>query len=157
MNELNTSATDVKNRSICRVTVPWRRFESVTFSSGHGSGPGREAYQNSAPLQGELIDTDGEVHRGRLVFDLDEAWRWDIFNGTDTAGLQYNIPFHHLARIEPEKGQICRVVLHNGLALELGETQDTGDSNAGVLVFASEGAAAIHVGWRQIRSISFRP
>lgn len=53
--------------------------------------------------------------------------------------------------------QTCRVTLRSGRAMELGETQDSGDDHAGVLVFANEGAAAEHVAWRQIRSITFSP
>ena len=140
-----------------RITVPWNRFVSLTFSEGHGSGPGRSSYDNGGPLQGQVTDTAGNVHAGRLVFDLDEAWRWDLFNGKDSRGLEYNLPFHNLARLEPGPDNTCRVTLRGGQVLELGEDQDTGRENAGVLVFATAGAEPVHVIWSDVRNIVLGP
>ena len=145
-----------------RVTVPWNRFDRITFSEGHGSGPGRSTYANSAPLRGSVTGTDGRVLSGRLVFDLDEAWRWDVFNGETAAGLEYDIPFQHITRIEPgaeNAGQqnSCRVTLRSGQVLELGNNQDTGLRNAGMLVFGAEGSDPVHLLWSRIRSIELQP
>ncbi len=140
-----------------RVRVPWNRFKSVTFAEGAGDGPGREKFANADPLRGQITDTNGQVFSGRLVFDLDEAFRWDLFNGTDAKRLKYAIPFHNLARIEPGEENICRVTLRSGQILELGENQDTGDENAGVLVFGVEGAKPDHLSWNQIRMIEILP
>jgi hypothetical protein len=140
-----------------RVTVPWKRFTSLTFSAGHGSGPARVSYNNAAPLQGQVTDVDGRVLAGRLVFDLDEAWLWDLYNGRDADGLDYNIPFLHLARIESRPKNSCRVTLRGGQVLDLGEDQDTGRGNAGVLVFGAGAEAPEYLAWSRIRSVEFRP
>ncbi len=139
-----------------RITVPWKSFASLTFSEGHGSGPARTTYANAAPLQGQVAVADGGVLSGRLVFDLDEAWHWDLYNGVDADGLRYDIPFHNLQRIEPGPDNTCRVTLSDGQILELGEDQDTGRENGGVLVFVTEGAEPDHVPWSEVRSIAFR-
>ncbi|MBU8871824.1 MAG: hypothetical protein KOO60_13240, partial [Gemmatimonadales bacterium] len=145
-----------------RVTVPWNRFDNINFSEGRGSGPGRETYANSGPIQGTVELGDGRALSGRLVFDLDEAWHWDVFNGQTVAGLEYDIPFSCIARIEPSEdnygGKISsRVALRSGLVLMLGENQDTGPKNAGMLVFETEDSDPEHLPWNRIRSIEFLP
>jgi hypothetical protein len=158
-NDVNSSNRGimVEVAGLGRVTVPWRRFVSLTFGEGQGSGVARTAYANADPLFGQVTDTDGRHLSGRLVFDLDEAWRWDLFNGTDSDGLDYDIPFCKLARIEPGPQASCRVTLRGGQVLQLGENQDTGEENAGVLVFDTEGEAPEHVSWGRIQRIDFRP
>jgi len=140
-----------------RVRVPWNRCKSVTFREGQGSGPGRAAFANADPLRGQVTDVDGQILSGRLVFDLDEAFRWDLFNGIDAQRLEYAIPFHNLARIESGVKNTCRVTLRSGQILELGENQDTGEDNAGVLVFGQEEAKPEHLSWSLIRMIEILP
>ena len=140
-----------------KVTVPWNRFDSIEFLDGYGSGSAREAYANGDPLRGRLTTTDGRELAGRLVFDLDEAWRWDLFNGQDGQDLEYDIPFHRIREIRalPTDDPACRVTLVSGRTLDLAENQDTGAENGGILVFESEGADPEHVLWMSVDSIEF--
>lgn len=137
-----------------RITVPWNRFEKLTFVDGHGSGPGRGSYDNAAPLTGTVTTDDGTAHTGRLVLDLDEAFDWDLLNGTDADGLDYDIPLRLVSRIEPREDLTCRVTLLSGTTIELGESNDTGDGNEGVLVLENPGDEdAEHLPWATIRRI----
>jgi hypothetical protein len=146
----------VENPAWGRVTIPWKHFRQVTFSEGKGSGPARDTYQNGAPLEGTVVLKDGTALSGRLVFDLDEGWHWDLFNGI-WQDLEYHIPFPLVAEIEPADQDICRLVLRSGLELELSETQDTGEKNGGILIFSGADPAARHVLWPEVRKITLDP
>ena len=158
-NDVNSSNRGimVEVSGLGRVTVPWNRFENITFSEGHGSGPGRLTYANSGPLRGSVTGIDGRVHSGRLVFDLDEAWHWDVFNGETVAGLEYDVPFHNITRIEPgsEVEFTCRVTLASGGVLELGNNQDTGKKNTGMLIFVPGVSDPEYLSWSRIQVIEF--
>lgn len=147
----------VENPRWGRVIVPWKRLDRVTFSEGHGSGPGRDTYDNSGPLHGLVELRDGSQLAGRLVYDLDEGWRWDIFNGDTAEGLSYNIPFPLIARVTPQAEDRCLVRLRTGLELDLGDNQDTGRENGGVLIFTGETGLARHVPWSDVAAIHFDP
>jgi len=156
-NDVNSSNRGimVEVAGLGRVTVPWNRFEKLSFRKGQGSGPGRESYFNSEALRGRVATVDGREMAGRLVFDLDEAWQWDVFNGTDEQGLEYDIPFGLIQRIEPVEQFTCRITLQSGRILELGDNQDTGRENAGILVFPTEISEPEHLLWGQIQWIGF--
>jgi hypothetical protein len=142
----------VENPAWGRVIVPWERFVRVTFSEGHGTGPGRETYDNGRPLTGTVALRDGGQINGRLVIDADEGWRWDIFNGS-VDGFDYNIPFFLIQTITPLADDRARLELRSGLVLELGENQDTGKENAGVLVFPPNDGRPRHLLWSEVAAI----
>lgn len=146
----------VENPEIGRVTVPWKRFGIVTFVDNMGSGPARDSFQNSGPLAGSLETKDGQIYSGRLVFDLDEGWQWDIFNGT-TDSHEYNIPFYLIHKITVQNEESCRVELKSGKTLELSGTQDTGKKNGGVLVFTQGQPKPYHLQWPEVLSLTLDP
>lgn len=156
-NDVNSSNRGVMVEvvDLGRVTVPWNRFEQVVFEAGHGSGRARATFANADPLRGRAETTAGRVLEGQLVYDLDEAFEWDVLNGKDDDGLEYDIPFAQVVRIEPLARARCRVTLHSGRVLELGDDQDTGAQNGGVLVFGDGHDQPEPISWDNLRSIEF--
>ena len=114
-----------------RVIVSWSRFERVDFAAPAASGSGRGFYAPGEELTGSVTTTDGSVRRGRLVWDLDEGWTWDIFNGGED-GVEYEIPFALIAAVE-RRNDGCRVFLRGGDALDLDAGQDASAANRGLL------------------------
>lgn len=141
----------VENPEWGRVTVSWKRFLSIDFAEGHGSGRGRDDFPDSTPLVGTVTDIDGTSWTGRLVYDLDEAWSHDIFNG-EIRDLEYDIPFGQIRSIEKRDEETCRVSLKSGRVLDLGESQDSGEKHAGVLVFVDD--APRYLPWSRVQAIT---
>ncbi len=159
-NDLNSGNRGlyVENPGFGKVLIPWKRFQKVTFSDAPDNGPGRESYAGGEkPLRGTVSLRDGRRLQGRLVYDLDEGWAWDLFNG-QRRDMEYIIPFALITAIEPRDNQSCRVTLRNGQSLELEGEQDTGDGHGGVLVFTAESGdrRPEHVAWGDIRRIDLR-
>ncbi len=136
------------------ICVTWKRFRQITFSTDTASGTPRTAFHNAAPLRGAVYLEDGSTVSGRLVYDLDEGFAWDIFNG-ENDGIDYDIPFPLIAGIERTGPESCRVQLRCGQVLELEGNQDTGQDHGGVLVFGNEGAAPRHLPWSTVRKVVF--
>jgi len=137
------------------VDVPWKRFIKATFSQGPGSGTARKDFGNHQPLKGKIQLKDGTTRVGRLVYDLDEGFAWDIFNGS-LGQIDYDIPFALITTIEVLPESKCRVHLKSGKILELSGNQDTGEENGGVLIFPNGKNEAEFMPWRQIHAIDFQ-
>ncbi|MBU2501560.1 hypothetical protein KJ682_09565 [bacterium] len=137
-----------------RVSVPWHRFVRLTFSEAAGSGPGRGDRRAADPIRGAIRLADGESLEGRLVLDLDKAWGWNFFSGT-CEGLDYDIPLPVIRSLEP-RDDSCVVTLASGLVLELSDSTESGQENAGSLVFAPGGGAPRYVSWGDTRRVDLQ-
>jgi len=136
------------------VDVSWKRFIQVTFSDETVSGTPRADFNNNQPMHGTVHLKDGSTRRGRLVYDIDEGFAWDLFNGEDK-GITYDIPFNLITEVKQLDSETCRVTLTSGLSLELSQDQDSGTDHGGVLVFAdsTDLKTAEYIPWRLVNSL----
>lgn len=134
-----------------RIEVAWDEFRRLELRPASGSGRAYADFDGGGMLHGTVTTTDGAVHRGRLVYDLDEAEGWEMLDGT-ADDVDYAIPFAMVATVEPAGRDGARVTLRGGATLELTDTQDVTDRNDGVLV-TSAGGEETYLPWREIRRI----
>lgn len=155
-----TNDVDDDNRGIFvddprfgRVLVPWRAFDRVDFEEA-GSGPGYDDFPVLGPLEGAVTTRAGAVHKGRIVFDVDESEGWESLDG-ESARLEYSIPFFMVASVSPAGTTRARVTLKgDGRELTLEDSTDVTDANAGVFVL--EGAdKKTYVPWQDVKRIDF--
>ena len=137
-----------------RVEVPWDEFVRVVFDDAPGSGRGYSDYAAPRRLAGTVTRRNGDRLTGRLVFDLDEEWSWEMLDGS-TSGLDVTVPFSMVAAIEPRGRSGSVVELGTGETLELEDSHDVGSDNDGLLVLA-DGSDPTFVPWRDVRRIDFR-
>jgi hypothetical protein len=135
------------------VLISWGEFERVDFSVPRDSGPTYASFEPGKPLEGTVTDRDGTIHRGRLVYDLDETEGWELFDG-NLRDIEYSIPMAEIASVVPWSRDSSRVTLRNGEELELEGTADAGAGNAGVLVLTGD-SEHTYLPWDEIRRIEF--
>jgi hypothetical protein len=160
--ELLTGSNDVNNENrgvvvqvpdIGRVRIGWDDFEEVKFRrTPPGSGRGYAEYGDGAALQG-VVETRGGRHQGRIVFDLDESWDFELLHGRN-GDTEYMIPFGEITSITPRGRFRADVKLRSGVEIELEDTQDVSRDNYGVLVFAAS-REPTYVDWRDVKEIRF--
>ena len=155
----DTNDVDSGNRGIFvedprfgRVLVKWDAFERLTLEEPETSGPSYADFEPAKPLKGKVTGEGGEVHEGRIIYDLDESETWEILGG-DRDDIEYHIPFALVAAVIPEGPSASRVVLVSGEELELEDSSDVGDDNDGVLVLG--GGEPVYMAWNQVRRIDF--
>ena len=139
-----------------RVVVPWDRFLSADVRAVPPSAPGYGDFPAPAPLQGTVTTSDGRALRGRIVYDLDEAWTTDLLHG-EMEQCGYQVPFDLVASIAPAGPETIDVVLHGGRRLALSGDQDTGRGHGGLLVFAPGSEKPEYVPWSRTRRVDFGP
>jgi len=142
----------VEVASLGKVTLPWNRFKDVTFDHGAGSGASRADYAPIRPLTGTVLTSEGKTFRGRLVLNFNEAWNWEIFNGT-LSRMEYDLPLQRVLSIENRGDRGARVTLVGNRVLDLKDDQDTGKDHMGLLIFATDAGEPDYVPWRLVEKI----
>lgn len=140
----------VEDPRIGRVMVQWEAFVRLDIEDPPTSGPAYGDYGIASALAGKVTLRDGKVHQGRIIFDLDESYGWEMLDGHD-GRLEYSIPFAMVASVEPGD-DFADVVLKNGQKLRLGDTQDVGETNAGILI-GSEIGKRTYLAWKDVAAI----
>lgn len=143
----------VKIKGIGSVKIGWNDFDEVTFRPAPNSGPGYEQFADGRTLRG-AVSTRDDRYAGRIVFDLDETWDFELLQGT-IGSTEYLIPFREIARITPKGSRRSDVELRNGATIELEDGQDVSRKNDGLLVFPS-GHDPRYVAWRDVEAVEFR-
>ncbi len=133
-----------------RVLVSWDAFERFDLREPPNSGPSYSDFTPSRQLRGQVTASGGKVHRGRIVFDLDESETWEILHG-DTDDIEYHIRFADITSIMPAGRDSSEVVLKNGERLELEDSADVGSGNAGVLVIS--GDDQVYIAWDEVEKV----
>ena len=144
----------VKIAGLGSVKIGWRDFDAVTFKRAPNSGRGYDTYGPGRELAGAVTTRD-DRYSGRIVFDLDESWDFELLHGQN-GSTEYLIPFREIARITPRGVSRSDVVLRNGITIELEESQDVSRRNEGLLVFAENRRKPRYVAWREVDEVVFR-
>jgi len=137
-----------------RVDIEWREFRKVTFSKAPNSGKAYSSFKNQNELMGTVKTEDGDVYKGRLIYDLDEAYDFEVLQGKDDDEIEYIIPFRNIQNILPRGYGDSEVKLRNGQILRLEDGQDVSEENTGILVFPDK-KDPIYIQWRDVEEIVF--
>ena len=144
----------VTNDEIGRVDIPWREFKKVTFSEKPGKVKAYGDFKAQKELTGVVKTKDGESFSGKIIYDLDEEYNYEVLQGEDDE-LEYVIPFGNIARITPKNYAYSSVELKSGNKIVLGESQDVSDRNTGILVFVNQNDPT-YILWKDVEEISFK-
>lgn len=136
-----------------RVDIPWDEFEKVTFSDPKMGVINYADYDAARDIQGSVKTEDGETLSGRIVYDLDEAYQFEILNGKKD-DIEYFIPFQLIKSIDPTSRRRTLVTLKSGKEIKLEDSVDVNDDHDGILVFDS-GDEPKYIPWYDIEKISF--
>ena len=151
---LGNRGIHVEDPRFGRVLIAWGAFERVDFTPT-GSGPAYDDFPPGAPLEGSVTTRDGRRLGGRLVYDLDESSTLETLDAS-VAGLDYSIPFARIASIAlTGSNELASVTLHGGEELQLEQTGDLGEKNAGLLIFVDGREPPEYVPWAEVERIDF--
>lgn len=136
-----------------RVDLEWEDFDKVTFTDPPNSGPAFSTFRNPEKIMGQVEVDNGDIHRGEIIYDLDEEYTFEVLNGEDN-DTKYIIPFRNIKSIEPRSSDRARVVFKNGETIEMEDSQDVSERNQGVLVKTSNDR--VYIPWDRIRKVSIQ-
>jgi len=136
------------------VTIGWRDFDRVDFADARSSGPGYDSFRPPAFIEATVRTWNDESFSGRIFYDLDEAFDFEMLNGDD-GECEFLIPFRHIASITSERRWGSTVKLKNDLELRLEGSNDVDEDNDGIVIWSGSGSPR-YVLWRDVREVIFR-
>ena len=146
----------VMNKDIAAIDIPWSEFDKITFEEKIPSAlVSYDQFKNQKELSATVKTFGGDMYSGRLVFDLDEEYDFELLQGKDR-DFEYITPFRNVKKIKTYDDTRCEVELKNGDKLMLTDGQDVNDRNQGVLVFVSGKGQPQYVPWEKVSEIEFR-
>ncbi|MEQ9426014.1 MAG: hypothetical protein RJQ09_16430 [Cyclobacteriaceae bacterium] len=136
-----------------RIDIEWREFLKVTFQKAPGSGPSYASFSDQKELTGSVMTRGGKTLKGKIVYDLDEAYDFEVLQG-DFEDMEYIIPFRNISKITPRGYDESIVELKNGQTLRLEDGIDVSEENNGILVFQDKNNP-IYVEWQDVDEVTF--
>ncbi|QSE95971.1 hypothetical protein [Fulvivirga lutea] len=143
----------VTSEKLGRVDIPWREFKKVTFISVNEKPKSYDSFKDQNEITGTVKTTDGQTLKGKLIFDLDEEYNYEVVQGMND-DIEYVIPFRSISKIAPKNYDNSSITLKNGETFNLGESQDVTDKNTGILVFQDKNNPT-YIVWEKVEEVSF--
>ncbi len=143
----------VMSREFPAFIIPWSEFGKVTFSDNADDGLlSYSDYKNPKELTARVKTRDGNTMSGRLVFDLDEAYDFELLQGKE-GEFEYTVPFKNIKKITTNGSHRSVVELTGGKTLKLDDAQDVGRRNQGLLIFPGKERSSVYIPWSEVDTI----
>lgn len=146
----------VMNNDWTAVDIPWSEFTKVTFKEAPGAPDFTyESFATQKELNGSVVTHDGNTLTGKIVFDLDEAYTYELLQGT-RGDVQYMAAFRQIKSVAPVSRHRANIELRSGKKITLEDSQDVSERNHGVLVFTKNNNDPVYLVWDSVKSIEFK-
>ena len=139
-----------------RVVIEWDDFDEVTFTDAPTVDLlTYNSFAKPEKIYGTVNTQDGKSYTGNIVYDLDEAYTYEILNG-QKRDTEFEIPFRSIRKIQPRGGDEALVELKSGEKYELEDSQDVNERNTGILVFDKGDNDPIYIFWEDVKLIELK-
>ncbi len=127
-------------------------------------------FDGGRPLVGTVVTQEGHELTGRIRWDADEEYSWELLNGNRDR-VSFQVEFGEIASIERFRGERvgvrvgagvsvererregARVTLRDGRELELSGSNDVGPNNKGIWVRPDPESEWISVPWEDFKAL----
>ncbi len=145
----------VKDPNFGRVIVEWDDFDRLELlDEGEKYLVRYDEFEETRPLYGVVYDEDGESYEGFIRWDDDETYTWERLDG-EYRGLDVDIEFSQIAKIEKISSRSCRVTTRNGNTFKLSGSNDVNEENKGIFVTTEDGDE-IELDWDDFDKVIFK-
>ena len=155
----------VADPALGTVHLEWDAFSSLHLE-GPPAGLGYDSFDGGHPLFGTVVTRQGNEITGRIRWDADEEWSWELLNGRSD-DVDFQIEFGNIEHIEANEDGGARVTLLDGRSFELDGSNDVSADNKGIFVFPpsdevseaerdSELPAWRYISWEDCREVRFQ-
>lgn len=135
-----------------QVMVGWDNFERLDLL------PPPEpvtygAFDGGRQMEGTVYTEDGGKYTGRIRWDDDEEYTWEILDG-EFRDAEFDIEFGNIQRIERKGSHSAIVTVWNGPTIRLRGTNDVNDENKGIFIERDNGEE-VEVDWDEFERVEF--
>jgi hypothetical protein len=146
----------VMSKDFPTIDIPWSEFDKVTFNEFIGAPDLTYSdFTKQKTLTGTVTTQEGKTLSGKIVYDLDEEFEFELLQGKSN-DFEYIIPFFNVKRVEVIGANRCLVELKTGEKVSLEDAQDVNEKNQGLLVFSDAKSDPKYIRWEEVKSIDFK-
>lgn len=142
----------VSDMAFGQIVVKWDEFEKLVFSE-----PPRPAryqdFDGGRNLYGTVTTEDGESFTGKIRWDNDEEYTWEILDG-DYHDIEFEIEFGLIKEIERKSYGSAVVTVSDGRTFRLRGSNDVDEDNKGIFIITDSGEE-IEIEWDQFTHVKF--
>jgi hypothetical protein len=146
---------EISDPALGRAVVSWDELESLLFHAPGSASATRADFDGGTSLVGTVETRTGERHTGRIRWDNDEEFTWEVLDGR-SEGVEYDLELGLVRGIERVGSSAARVELLDGRSLLLEGSNDVNEENGGIFV-RLDGGGMVLVRWRDLQRVTFEP
>ena len=135
------------------INVQWREFERLDFNEPKDV-PRYSDFDGGRPIYGTVYTDDGDAHTGRIRWDNDEEYTWEILDG-DMHDIAFDIEFGLIKEIVRRGYRGSLVTTHDGRSFHLRDSNDVDDDNKGIFITTDDGSEFV-VEWDEFDRVEFK-
>lgn len=155
----NSNDIDDSNRGIIisdpgfgQIVVRWDDFEKINFSTA----PHQVKYgdfDGGYHLVGTVYSEDGESYTGRIRWDDDEEYSWEILDG-DYHDIEFDIEFGLIKKIEKKSQRTSIITTLDGRTFKLRGSNDVDVDNKGIFIETTDDE--VELDWDEFSYVEFK-
>ena len=154
-----TNDVDDSNRGITvydpglgQATVSWDEFDRLDLKKP--PAPLRyDDFDGGRFIEGTVYTEDGESHTGRIRWDDDERYTWEILDG-DCRDAELDIEFAKIKEIKRQGARGAIVTTWDGRTFRLSGSNDVDEDNRGIFVESDRGRD-VEIDWDELDRVEF--
>lgn len=133
------------------VRVSWSQFDKLVLETP--ADDWAPEFDGGKPLSGTVYTVGGKKLTGRIRWDNDEEYTWELLDGEDR-DVQFEVEFGLIGSIEKSSSKSAVVTLKDGRSFELSGSNDVNADNKGIFVTLENGEE-VAVRWADFRKAEF--
>ncbi|MDD3642005.1 MAG: hypothetical protein PHQ19_00855 [Candidatus Krumholzibacteria bacterium] len=156
----DTNDVDDGNRGITvfvkglgRVVMDWDDFDRIDFEEPEAPAA-RDDFDGGRPIEGTVYTADGGSFSGRIRWDDDEQYTWELLDG-ELRGIEIDVEFGNIASIRRDGCCSALVTLADGTELRLSGTNDVDEGNKGIFVTRDD-EEEVEISWEEFDRLELR-
>lgn len=135
-----------------QIRVNWDEFDALEFKD-----PPRPAryddFDGGRALYGTVVTEDGESYTGKIRWDNDEEYSWEILDG-DYRDIEFKIELGLVKSIEKKSYRSAIVTVLDGRSFRLRDSNDVNEDNKGIFI-QTDGGDEVEVEWEEFSKVEF--
>ena len=154
-NDVNSSNSGiiVSDIDFGQVIVDWDEFDELIFHEPNDKLKYSQ-FDGGKALYGTVYTEDGDELVGKIRWDNDEEYTWEILDG-NYHKIEYDIEFGQIKSIEKRSYRSAIVTVWDDRSFTLKGSNDVDDDNKGIFVLLDDGEE-VEVDWEDFEKVEFK-
>lgn len=144
----------ISDDNLGRIVVSWDDFDFLEFMDPP-KGMTYDKFPDAKPLAGTVTTERGKSYKGKIVWDADESYNWELLDGR-IDDVDFSIEFSNIEKIEKNSRRGSEVTLRDGRVFRLRDSNDIDDDNKGIIVLVDgDKDDEVFIDWDDFESAVF--